>query len=204
MNKIKSYQCAVFCSVSCHVIELPIAPHFINRKMIIATFYLLLSALKVGFRWILGRFKVGYYRKRRSPLGRFFWIFCELTLVCTLFKCTSVVHFLQLIFPNLLNLFLKIVLQIIVVRRLQISKKLQNSMNYLDDVISHTKFVRLLWTKMRSLPMNRTCFDPAGTAFTEIFGTDIVKWSSLRASLAPHVFLNSSRIGVFSGKKLES
>ena len=84
MNKIKSYQCAVFCSVSCHVIELPIAPHFINRKMIIATFYLLLSALKVGFRWILGRFKVGYYRKRRSPLGRFFWIFCELTPVCTL------------------------------------------------------------------------------------------------------------------------
>ena len=72
MNKIISYQCAVFCSVSCHVIELPIAPHFINRKMIIATFYLLLSALKVGFRWILGRFKVGYYRKRRSPLGRFF------------------------------------------------------------------------------------------------------------------------------------
>ena len=85
-----------------------------------------------------------------------------------------------------------------------ISKKLQNSMNYSDDVISHTKFVRLLWMKMRSLPMNRTCFDPAGTAFTEIFGTDIVKWSSLRASLAPHVFLNSSRIGVFSGKKLES
>ena len=85
-----------------------------------------------------------------------------------------------------------------------ISKKLQNSMNYSDDVISHTKFVRLLWTKMRSLPMNRTCFDPAGTAFTEIFGTDIVKWSSLRASLAPHVFLNSSRIGVFSGKKLDS
>ena len=84
MNRIKSYQCAVFCSVSCHVIELPIAPHFINRKMIIATFYLLLSALKVGFRWILGRFKVGYYRKRRSPLGRFFWIFCELTPVCTL------------------------------------------------------------------------------------------------------------------------
>ena len=77
-------------------------------------------------------------------------------------------------------------------------------MNYSDDVISHTKFVRLLWMKMRSLPMNRTCFDPAGTAFTEIFGTDIVKWSSLRASLAPHVFLNSSRIGVFSGKKLES
>ena len=49
-----------------------------------ATFYLLLSALKVGFQWILGRFKVGYYRKRRSPLGRFFWIFCELTPVCTL------------------------------------------------------------------------------------------------------------------------
>ena len=85
-----------------------------------------------------------------------------------------------------------------------ISKKLQNSMNYSDDVISHTKFVRLLWTKMRSLPMNRTYFDPAGTALTEIFGTDIVKWSSLRASLAPHVFLNSSRIGVFSGKKLDS
>ena len=80
----KSCQCAVFCSVSCHVIELPIAPHFINRKMIIATFYLLLSALKVGFRWILGRFKVGYYRKRRSPLGRFFWIFWELTPATTL------------------------------------------------------------------------------------------------------------------------
>ena len=89
MNKIKSYQCAVFCSVSCHVIELPIAPHFINRKMIIATFYLLLSALKVGFRWILGRFKVGYYRKRRSPLGRFFWISCELTPVCTLLVHSS-------------------------------------------------------------------------------------------------------------------
>ena len=44
MNKIKSYQCAVFCSVSCHVIELPIEPHFINHKMIIATFHLLLSA----------------------------------------------------------------------------------------------------------------------------------------------------------------
>ena len=77
-------------------------------------------------------------------------------------------------------------------------------MNYSDDVISHTKFVRLLWMKMRSLPMNRIYFDPAGTALTEIFGTDIVKWSSLRASLAPHVFLNSSRIGVFSGKKLDS
>ena len=85
-----------------------------------------------------------------------------------------------------------------------ISKKLQNSMNYSDDVISHTKFVRLLWTKMRSHPMNRTHFDPAGTALTDIFGTEIVKWSSLRASLAPHVFLNSSRIGVFSGKKLDS
>ena len=37
--------------------------------------YLLLFALKVGFWWILGRFKVGYFRKRRSPLGRFFFYF---------------------------------------------------------------------------------------------------------------------------------
>ena len=103
MNKIKSYQCAVFFSVSCHVIELPIAPHFINRKMIIATFYLLLSAyenkchvlwlnqhclllpdLKVGFGqiMIMGRFKVGYCGK--SLLGRLFEKILELTPTTTL------------------------------------------------------------------------------------------------------------------------
>ena len=74
--------CILQCQLSCYWVAHCTPLH--QSQMIIATFYLLLSALKVGFWWILCRLKVGYYRKRRSPLGRFFWIFCKLTPVCTL------------------------------------------------------------------------------------------------------------------------
>ena len=65
-------------------------------------------------------------------------------------------------------------------------------------------FIRKLWTSMKMLPLNYECFDPAGSAMTAVFGTDVVKWTSLRDYLALHVFFHSSRIGVFNGKKLDA
>ena len=83
-----------------------------------------------------------------------------------------------------------------------ISKELQRSMNYHAAEITHATFLRLLWVSMRTIPMNRECFQPEGW-LTEVFGTDVVKWTSLRDCLAPHVYFNSSKTSVFSGKKLE-
>ena len=85
-----------------------------------------------------------------------------------------------------------------------ISKELQESIYWPEAVICASSFTRKLWTSMKTLPLNYECFDPAGSAMTAVFGTDVVKWTSLRDYLAPHLYFNSSRIGVFNGKKLEA
>ena len=85
-----------------------------------------------------------------------------------------------------------------------ISKELKYAISWEDEVITHSSFLRALWTRMRQLPMNRECFDPARSTMRHVFGSDIVKWSSLRDGLAPHLYFHSSRIGVINGKKLEA
>ena len=87
--------------------------------------------------------------------------------------------------------------------KFSISKPLQKSMNYSTAEISHATFLRMLWTSMKTIPMNRDCFEPKYD-LKEVFGTDVVKWTSVRDYLAPHVYFHSSKTGVFSGKKLES
>ena len=89
--------------------------------------------------------------------------------------------------------------------KLILSKELQESLYYSEEVMTHSLFIRNLWISMRQLPLNFECFDPAGSAMmTAVFGTDIVKWTSLCDFLAPHLYFHSSRIGVFNGKKLEA
>ena len=56
---------------------------------------------------------------------------------------------------------------------------------------------------MKTITMNRDCFEPKYD-LTEVFGTEVVKWTSVRDYLAPHVYFHSSKTGVFNGKKLES
>ena len=85
-----------------------------------------------------------------------------------------------------------------------LSKELQESLYYSEEVMTHSLFIRNLWISMRTLPLNFECFDPAGSAMTAVFGTDIVKWTSLCDYLSPHLYLHSSRIGVFNGKMLEA
>ena len=87
--------------------------------------------------------------------------------------------------------------------KFSISKPLQKSMNYSTAEISHATFLRMLWTSMKTIPMNRDCFEPKYD-LTEVFGTEVVKWTSVRDYLAPHVYFHSSKTGVFNGKKLES
>ena len=82
--------------------------------------------------------------------------------------------------------------------KLILSKELQTSLYWPDQVMTHSLFIRKLWTSMKMLPLNYECFDPAGSAMTTVFGTDVVKWTSLRDYLAPHLYLHSSRIGVFN------
>ena len=50
---------------------------------------------------------------------------------------------------------------------------------------------------MKTIPMNRDCFEPKYD-LKEVFGTDVVKWTSVRDNLAPHVYFHSSKTGVFS------
>ena len=84
-----------------------------------------------------------------------------------------------------------------------ISKELKYAISWEDEVITHSSFLRALWARMSQLPMNSECFDPAGS-MRHVFGSDVVKWSSLRDYLAPHLYFHSSRIGVINGKKLEA
>ena len=66
----------------------------------------------------------------------------------------------------------------------------------------HHKFIRGLWIYMKYLPLNKEHFDPVNTQFASVFGSEIVKWSDLRAYLQEHVYFNSSLVGVFTGKKM--
>ena len=50
--------------------------------------------------------------------------------------------------------------------------------------------------------MNRECFEPK-YELTKVFGTDVVKWTSLRDYLAPHMHINGSKTIVINGNKLE-
>ena len=88
--------------------------------------------------------------------------------------------------------------------KLILSKKLQESLVWPENVMTASLFIRKLWNSMKTLPLNYEHFDPAGSAMTAVFGTDVVKWTSLREYLAPHLYLHSSRIGVFNGKMLEA
>ena len=82
--------------------------------------------------------------------------------------------------------------------KLILSRELQESLIWPENVMTASLFIRKLWTSMKTLPLNYECFDPAGSAMTTVFGTDVVKWTSLRDYLALHVFFHSSRIGVFN------
>ena len=83
-----------------------------------------------------------------------------------------------------------------------ISDPLGKCMNHPDTLIQHHKFIRRLWIYMSYLPLNKEHFDPVNTEFALVFGSEIVKWSDLRAYLQEHVYFNSSLVGVFSGKKM--
>ena len=85
-----------------------------------------------------------------------------------------------------------------------ISKELKYAISWEDEVITHSSFIRAFWTRIRQLPMNSVCSDPARSTMRHIFGSDVVKWSSLCDYLAPHLYFHSSRIGVINGKKLEA
>ena len=52
------------------------------------------------------------------------------------------------------------------------------------------------------LPLNKDYFDPVDTPFERIFGSEIVKWTDVRAYLQDHVYFNSTLVGVFNGKKI--
>ena len=69
-------------------------------------------------------------------------------------------------------------------------------------MIIHSKFTRQLWIHMSYLPLNKDYFDPVDTPFERIFGSEIVKWTDVRAYLQDHMYFNSTLVGVFSGKKM--
>ena len=86
--------------------------------------------------------------------------------------------------------------------KLLISDQLNKCIAHHATMIIHSKFTRQLWIHMSYLPLNKDCFDPVDTPFERIFGSELVKWTDVRAYLQDHVYFNSTLVGVFSGKKM--
>ena len=86
--------------------------------------------------------------------------------------------------------------------KLLISDQLNKCIAHHATMMIHSKFTRQLWIHMSYLPLNKDYFDPVDTPFERIFGSEIVKWTDVRAYLQDHVYFNSTLVGVFSGKKM--
>ena len=73
------------------------------------------------------------------------------------------------------------------------------------NVITNFMFVKRLWAFMSHHPLNEVYFVPSEKFRVKMLGNErpeTVNWEAFRSCLKDHVYFNSSRIGVFSGRKL--